>query len=137
EASVGFLNTQQPAGGATNVVGGHVLADRFQARKDLPRAVDVIDAPSPPSCAARVLFVLDVSDRAADRGMGGGETAMAEAFEHPAGDIGTARVLHGVVIGKGDLFQDRAIFGLVESGPAAVVVLHGEEPVEASGQCRG
>ena len=41
--------------------------------------------------------------------MRGREVAMAEALEHPAGDVGAAWVLHGVVVGEGNFFQQRAI----------------------------
>ena len=61
-----------------------------------------------------------------------GDAVVAEAFEHAAGDVGAGRVLHGVVVGEGDVFEERAVARAVEGGPAAVVVLHGQEPVDAA-----
>ena len=57
---------------------------------------------------------------------------MPQAFEHAAGDVRAARVLHGVVVGERNLFQHRAVLGPVERRPSAVVVLHRQQPVDAA-----
>src|SRR4029079_18605745 len=107
-----------------DVLDCHVLAHRAQAGEDLPGAVDEVDPPATPPAAGRVLLRTDVGDGATHDGVRRGETAMTKAFQHPAGDVGATGVLHRVVVGEGDLFQQRAVLGLVERGPAAVVVLH-------------
>ena len=60
------------------------------------------------------------------------EVFVAEQFQDARGDIGAFRVEHGVVVGEGDFFQDALGAILVEGGPAAVLALEGEHPVQAA-----
>src|SRR5450432_1188988 len=62
-----------------------------------------------------------------------GEPAKAaEAFEDAGGDVGGAGVDHGVVIGERNVAQKSAVVVAVESAPAAVAILHAEEPLKAA-----
>ncbi len=53
-----------------------------------------------------------------------------EALDHPAGDVRTGGIEHGVVVGEGNLVQDLAVVVFVERGPAAVLGLHGQYPID-------
>src|ERR1051325_792694 len=55
-AAVAVLPFRQPARGATDIRGAHVLADAAQAAQHLPGAVDVVDAPAAIPAALRVLI---------------------------------------------------------------------------------
>ena len=55
-----------------------------------------------------------------------------ERFEHAGGDVGTTRVEHGVVIGERDFGQDFAIDVAIEGRPAAVAVLHSQQPIDGA-----
>ena len=57
---------------------------------------------------------------------------LAERFEHAGGDVRAARIEHGVVVGEGDLGEDFAVDVAVERRPAAVAVLHAEQPAQAA-----
>jgi hypothetical protein len=61
-----------------------------------------------------------------------------QRFQHPPGDIGAGGVEHGVVVGEGNLAQELPVVVGVESRPAAIARLHGEQPVERAplaGRC--
>ena len=57
---------------------------------------------------------------------------MAQRFQNSAGDVRAAGILHRVVIGEGNGFENRPALGFVECGPAAVAVLEGEQPIDAA-----
>ena len=64
------------------------------------------------------------------------EILVAQQFQNARGDVGAFGVEHGVVIGKGDLFQDALGAILVEGSPAAVFALEGEHPIQAAPEGR-
>ena len=60
------------------------------------------------------------------------EILVAEQFQDARGDVGAFGVEHGVVVGEGDLFEDALGAILVERGPAAVLALEGQHPIQAA-----
>ena len=62
--------------------------------------------------------------------MVGAVAERAEQLEDPRRDVGAARVEHRVVVGERDLGQDLVVDVDVEGRPAAVAVLHREQPVD-------
>src|SRR5450432_2282439 len=65
-----------------------------------------------------------------------GEPAKAaEAFEDAGGDVGGAGIDHGVVIGERNVAQESAVVVAIESAPAAIAILHAEEPLQAAANC--
>ena len=60
------------------------------------------------------------------------EILVAQQFQDARGDVGAFGVEHGVVIGKGDLFQDALGAILVERRPAAVFALESQHPIQAA-----
>src|SRR5262249_3134789 len=127
-----LLDLLQPAGGALHHRVGHVEADGFQPGEDLPGPVDVVDAPAAVPAAVRFLRATQVGDGAVDRSMAGSVAGLAERFQDAGGDVGAARVEHGVVVGERDLGEYLAVDVAVERPPAAVAVLHPEYPAEAA-----
>ena len=84
--------------------------------------------------AGFVLLRFHVGDGASDGFVKSGEPVVAEGFEDAAGDVGAARVLHCVVVGEGDLFEDGSVPRSIKCCPTAVFILHGEEPGDSAGQ---
>ena len=72
--------------------------------------------------------MLDEIARAIDDGMVGGPSELAETFEHPRGDVGGGRIEHRVVVGKRNVIQELEIVLVIEGAPAAVAILHADEP---------
>ena len=132
EGAVGFLDGAEPVDGFAYPLVVHAFADAAETGEGLPCAIDVVDAPAAEPAAILVLRLLDEVDGFADGGVGGGDAAVAEAFEDAAGDVGAGGILDGVVVGEGDVFEDGAVAGAVEGGPAAIIILHGEEPVDGA-----
>ena len=58
------------------------------------------------------------------------EPVRRQRFQHAPGDIGAGGIEHGVVIRERNVAQEFPVVIGVESRPAAVARLHGEQPVE-------
>src|ERR1700682_2228832 len=61
--------------------------------------------------------------------------AVAVGRQHlkdPARDVDRGWIEHGVVVGEGNILEDHAVIVFVERGPAAVLALHGENPVDGA-----
>jgi hypothetical protein len=58
-----------------------------------------------------------------------------EGFEGAAGEVGRAGVDHRVVVSEGHAAEEVSVVVTIEGAPAAVAVLHGEDP--ATGAVRG
>ncbi len=52
-----------------------------------------------------------------------------ESFHHAAGDVRARRIEHRVVVGEGNVTQKLPVIVNIESRPAAIFALHGEEPI--------
>ena len=133
EGAVGFLVVEEPASGELDPLAVHGVADFSEAAEDLPGAVDVVDAPATEPGAIGFLGGADELDGFGDGGVIGEEAVVAEAFEGSACDIGAGGILDGVMVGEGDVFEELSVMGIaVEGGPSAVVILHGEYPLDAA-----
>ena len=53
-------------------------------------------------------------------------------LQDAAGNVDRRRIEHGVVIGEGHVLKHHAVVVLVERSPAAVLALHGEDPVDGA-----
>lgn len=110
----------------------HVDADFSHADCGLPGAIDVVDAPASPPASFRLLCFFDVIERTHHCGVRSVVVEMRERFERAAGDVRAGGILNGVVVGEGDFFEQRDVVGFVEGGETAIVVLHGQDPVDAA-----
>src|SRR5581483_3523948 len=53
-------------------------------------------------------------------------------LENPASDIDCRWIEHRVVVSKWNLLEDHAVVVLVERRPAAILALHGKDPVNGA-----
>ncbi len=66
--------------------------------------------------------------RALDYRMRCGPTHMAETLDGARRNVRSRRVKHGIVVGKGNVVEELKIVLVVEGSPAAVCILHTDEP---------
>ena len=52
-----------------------------------------------------------------------------QALENAPGDVHSCRIQHRIMVSKGDVLEDHAVIVFVERGPAAVLALHRQDPV--------
>ncbi len=133
----GLLGRLEPRYGAGEPGLVHRHAQRRQALEDLPGPVDVVDPPSAIPAALGLLSGPEIVQGAADGGVVGHVAQGAEQLEDAGGDVGTARVEHGVVVGERELGEDLVVDVDVVGRPAAVAVLHRQEPVDPAPARRG
>src|SRR5262249_20281776 len=100
-SAAGLLHFLQPGHGAAGHRVLNVEADAVQTAENLPGAIKIIDAPAADPAAGLFLRFPQESESAADLWMIDAETVMTERFEDAGGDVGTARIEHGIVVGEG------------------------------------
>src|SRR4029077_5364781 len=61
-----------------------------------------------------------------------GPAEAPEAFEYACRNIGSRGIDHRVVVGKRNVAEKRFVVVAVKSAPAAVAVLHAEQPLNTS-----
>src|ERR1700722_5565134 len=64
-----------------------------------------------------------------------GPAEASETLEDACGDVGGGGIDHGVVIGERNIAEEAAIIVAVECAPAAVAILHAQEPLNAAASC--
>src|SRR4051812_3312240 len=62
--------------------------------------------------------------------MKGSVVKLAQCFEYAGCDVRAAWIEHGVMVRKRNLGEDLTVDVAVESRPAAVLVLHAQQPVQ-------
>ena len=100
------------------IVGRH--ADGRQPDQRLPGAVDVVDAPAAEPASVGLLRAADVGHGPIDGRIAHAAAQLAQRFQHAAGQVGRARVDHGVVVGERHVAEELAVVVAVERPPAAV-----------------
>src|SRR6185503_21354662 len=95
-----------------------------------PRAVDVVDASAAPPGTVVALRVADEVDGALDRLELARAAKGAEELEPATRQVLGGRIEQGAVVGERDVVQVDAVVVGVERRPAAVLVLHAEEPAD-------
>ncbi len=125
------MHRANPVDGFADPFVFHALADGLKTGEGLPCAVDIVDAPASEPRSVLVLRFLDEVDGFADGGMGGGDAAVAEAFKDAAGDVRAGGILNGIVVGEGDMLEDGLGAGAIKGAPTAIIILHGEQPIDA------
>ena len=135
-AAAWLLVGQQPVGPGHDgrIVGRHAHGD--QPGERLPGAVDIVDAPAAEPTAVGVLAAADVGHGPIHRRIAQAASQLAQGLEHAAGEVRRAGIDHGVVVGEGDVAEELAVVVAVEGPPAAVAILHGQQPAEAPGDGR-
>src|SRR5207244_2068101 len=93
---------------------------------------EIIDAPAAYPAAALILRLHDEYQRPLHLRVVHTITELAERFERTGGDVGAAGIEHRIVIGERHLGEDFAVDVAIKCGPAAVVVLHRQEPAQAA-----
>src|SRR5690348_2356234 len=131
EAAIGILDAAKPLRAATGFLTLR-KADDFEGAKDAAGAVNIICAPAAVPGAFRRLFAAKIAEPAAYRRMSGRPAEIAKALDGAGGDVGGRRVNHRIVVGEGNIRQERAIIVAVKRTPAAVTILHAEEPSQAA-----
>src|SRR5687767_7552684 len=123
-----MLMAEEPIGAALDrrIVGWNTR--RGEADQRLPGAVDIVDAPAAVPAAVAFLSAAQKFHTALHSRMIARLVPQGQRLQGPAGKIGRAGIDHGVMIGEGDAAQKFRVVIAVESAPAAVAVLHGEEP---------
>src|ERR1700722_2951781 len=62
----------------------------------------------------------------------GRPTHLSKTFDRARSDVGSGRVQHGVVVGKRNVIEKLQIVLVIECAPAAVAILHTDEPGQAT-----
>ncbi len=105
-AAAGLLHILQPGRRAADHRILHVEADAAKPTQHLPGAIDVVDAPAADPGTALLLRLPQEFKGAAYLRMIAAESVMSQCFENAGGDVGAARIEHGVVIGEGNARED-------------------------------
>ena len=101
-----------------------------QPAQRLPRSIHIVAAPSSPPASFRFLLGQQIAHRFEHRRMLGRHAAGDERLDRPPRDIRARRILHRVVVRERNMLHPLPVRRLVERRPAAVVVLHGDDPAE-------
>src|SRR5262249_46598581 len=110
----------------------HTKPDGVQAGQNLPAAVDVVYPPAADPAAPAILRLAQKRQRPIDLLIPRLEAVMPQRLQDTCRNIRTAGVEHGVMVGKRNLGENLAVDVAVERRPAAVAVLHPEQPVDAT-----
>ena len=131
-AAAGLLMGQKPIGpgGHGRVFGRH--AHGGQSGYGLPGAVDVIHSPASEPTAVGLLGAADIGHGPVHGRIAQPAAEFAQGLQHAAGHIRGAGIDHGIMIGEGDVAEKFAVVVAIERAPAAVVVLHGQDPLLAA-----
>ena len=105
-------------------------AHGLQASQHEERPVEIVDAPAPKPASVRLLFFEDELDRLLHSLVATGVAVVREHLQDAAGDVDRRRIEHRVVVGERDVLEDHLRVVFVEAGPATVLALHGEDPVQ-------
>src|SRR6266550_285573 len=104
----------------------------FQGAQYAAGSVNVVDAPAAePGTVVGLVFQQKLHG-ALNGGMLRGPAKPAEALDHARGDIGCGRIDHRVVIRKRNVAEELFVVVAVKRAPAAVAVLHAEQPLDSS-----
>ncbi len=133
--AAGLLVGKQPIGAGRDGWIVHRHSDRDQPGDHLPGAVHVVDSPSAEPASIGFLRRSEVGRASADRRVFDAQPQSSQSFQHAAAEIGSARVDHRVVIGKWDAAEELPVVVAVEGAPAAVAVLHRQQPAQAAVDC--
>ncbi|OQC23056.1 MAG: hypothetical protein BWX68_02951 [Verrucomicrobia bacterium ADurb.Bin063] len=126
-----MLHALQPVPGLEQPRLAHIQVQGPQPAQHLPGAVDIID---PPAAVPRAVFLLPLANepqRPLHLGMLHAPAFVAEQLQDARRDVGAFGIQHGVMVGKGNLFEHALGAVLVESRPAAVLALEGHHPGQA------
>ena len=107
-----------------------VLTHRAQAAQREAGAVNVRHAPAAVPASIGKLRADQIIDGAAAGRMIAVESVRGQRFERAAGDIRAGRIEHRVMVRERNVREDLPVVIDVERRPAAILRLHGEQPVE-------
>ena len=109
----------------------------FERAQHAAGAVDVIHAPAPDTMRLRGLIAsAGMRYRALNRRMRRRPAELCPRHSIDArGHVRGRGIDHRVVIGKRNLCQEDAVVVVVECAPAAVAILHAEQPGQAAARC--
>src|SRR5207244_7959315 len=122
-ATVVVLTTFEPIASAQNPLLCHGLSNGAQPAQDLPRAINIIHAPSSIPLAIVFLGGDQIPNRALYARIVLVEVDVTEKLKCPRRQIAASRIQNRVVIGEGHIFKPAVNQILVESGPAAIATL--------------
>src|SRR5262249_45612311 len=128
-SAVFVLMGTDPVGGALIARVGHVFARVREAAQAEPRPIDVVASPAAIPGPVLLLPALQESDRSLHRRMLTLEAEPLECLERASCDVFATGINHRVMVRKRNEGPDFVVAVLVESGPAAVSVLHRKEPL--------
>src|SRR4029077_15145305 len=129
EASVGFLDGAQPAHRALTKFFCS-KRNSFESAQRAARAVNIVEAPAPAPGAVFALIFEQKLYGALNGGLFGAPAKTAQAFDDTSRHISGGRIDHGVVIGKRNVTQEFAVVVAIKRAPAAVFILHAQQPLD-------
>src|SRR6185437_9152697 len=127
EAAIFVLYAAQPMD-ATPALCAFRKTQRFGGPEDATRPVHVIRSPASVPRAFLGLLALQIQYSAPYRWIRRGPAKFSEAFNRARSHVRRGRIDHRVMISKRNLRQQHMIVVAIKCAPAAVVVLHAEQP---------
>src|SRR5712692_4644017 len=94
----------------------------------------MVHAPAAVPRAVRRLIALQKGHAALHDRVRGGPTEAAQTLDDTRRYVGGRGIDHGVVIREGHLREDATIVVTIECAPAAIAVLHAQQPSESAPQ---
>src|SRR6267142_954743 len=131
EAAVGLLHRAKPEHGALAVI-ARGQRNGFQGAQYPAGSINVVDAPPAEPGAVYGCIFQQTSHGTLNCGMFRGPAKPAEALDDARGDIGCGRIDHRVVVCKRNVAEELFVVIAVKRAPAAVAVLHAEQPLDST-----